>query len=55
MSELVTKVLKQRYRIDKFIGRGGMAEVYQVWDVQLGVACTWFNFWNSCRVDIRQY
>jgi len=32
MEELVGKLIKNRYQVRKFIGRGGMAEVYQVWD-----------------------
>jgi len=32
MPELIGKILADRYRIDAFIGRGGMAEVYKVWD-----------------------
>ena len=34
MSDLVGKVLANRYRVDTFIGRGGMADVYKVWDLQ---------------------
>jgi tRNA A-37 threonylcarbamoyl transferase component Bud32 len=34
---LIGSTLINRYRIDKFLGRGGMAEVYQVWDTQRGV------------------
>lgn len=30
-------ILNSRYRIDEFIGRGGMAEVYKVWDLQRSV------------------
>ena len=32
MSSLVGRILADRYRVDTFIGRGGMAEVYKVWD-----------------------
>ena len=35
MSSLTGKILVNRYRIDTFIGRGGMAEVYKVWDSHL--------------------
>lgn len=31
-------LLGNRYRIEKSLGRGGMAEVYKVWDTQRGVA-----------------
>jgi len=36
-STLIGKNLKGRYRVDEFIGRGGMAEVYKVWDSHLSV------------------
>ena len=32
MADLVGNVIANRYRIQAFIGRGGMAEVYKVWD-----------------------
>jgi len=35
MSQLTGKLLKGRFRVDEFIGRGGMAEVYKVWDSHL--------------------
>jgi len=31
---LTGKMLLNRYLVDEFIGRGGMAEVYKVWDLQ---------------------
>ena len=34
---MIGKILKNRYRVDKFLGRGGMAEVYKVWDQQRAV------------------
>jgi serine/threonine protein kinase/Tol biopolymer transport system component len=34
MNSLVGQTLLERYRIDSFIGRGGMAEVYKVWDIK---------------------
>ena len=34
MSDLVGKLVAGRYRVDQFIGRGGMADVYKVWDTQ---------------------
>ena len=37
MTELVGQTLANRYRVDKLIGRGGMAEVYKVWDSQRAV------------------
>lgn len=32
MPDLTGQIINNRYRIDAFIGRGGMAEVYKVWD-----------------------
>ena len=32
MSDLIGQVFLNRYRVDSFVGRGGMAEVYKVWD-----------------------
>ena len=37
MSSLVGKILANRYKVDSFLGRGGMAEVYKVWDNQRSV------------------
>jgi serine/threonine protein kinase len=37
MTNLVGKTLKNRYKIVESLGRGGMAEVYKVWDTQRGV------------------
>ena len=37
MEELVEKVLLNRYRVDQLIGRGGMTDVYKVWDTQRAV------------------
>jgi len=34
MSNLVGKTLLNRYKVQSFLGRGGMAEVYKVWDNQ---------------------
>jgi len=34
MTNLIGKMLLNRYRVDEFIGRGGMAEVYKAWDSQ---------------------
>ena len=33
----IGRTIKNRYRVDKFLGRGGMAEVYKVEDTQRGV------------------
>ena len=32
MSNLVGKTILERYNVQEFLGRGGMAEVYKVWD-----------------------
>jgi len=37
MAEMIGQTLLNRYRVDSFIGRGGMAEVYRVWDQQRAV------------------
>ena len=34
MQDFLGKILLNRYRVDEFLGRGGMAEVYKVWDNQ---------------------
>jgi tRNA A-37 threonylcarbamoyl transferase component Bud32 len=34
MSNLIGQTLLKRYRVDMFIGRGAMADVYKVWDDQ---------------------
>jgi len=34
MNELLHTMIMNRYRVDEFLGRGGMAEVYKVWDTQ---------------------
>jgi serine/threonine protein kinase len=37
MPDITGAILCNRYRVDSFIGRGGMAEVYKVWDQKRGV------------------
>jgi serine/threonine protein kinase len=32
----VGEILNRRFRIDRFIARGGMGEVYEAWDLELG-------------------
>src|SRR3990172_7094037 len=34
MSALIGKTLKGRYRVEEYVGGGGMADVYKVWDVR---------------------
>jgi serine/threonine protein kinase len=34
MANLIGRTLLKRYRVDEFIGRGAMADVYKVWDEQ---------------------
>ena len=38
MSDLVGSIVAERYRVDQFLGRGGMADVYKVWDSQRAAA-----------------
>jgi eukaryotic-like serine/threonine-protein kinase len=37
MNELIGSTVAQRFQVVQFIGRGGMAEVYKVWDIQRSV------------------
>jgi len=37
MADLVGKTLSGKYRVETFIGRGGMSDVYKIWDVQRSV------------------
>lgn len=37
MSDLIGTTILDRYRVDSFIGRGGMAQVYKAWDVKRSV------------------
>jgi len=34
VQNLIGQTIANRYRVDAFLGRGGMAEVYKVWDLQ---------------------
>src|SRR3989337_1882181 len=38
MSDLSGQLIAGRYRVAEFIGRGGMAEVYKVWDTRRNTA-----------------
>ncbi len=37
MNDLLNQTLLNRYRVDSFLGRGGMADVYRVWDSERAV------------------
>ncbi len=37
MPDLIGKNISNRYRVDSLLGRGGMGDVYKVWDSQRGV------------------
>lgn len=37
MEDLIGKTISGRYRIESFLGKGGMAEVYKVWDQERSV------------------
>jgi formylglycine-generating enzyme required for sulfatase activity/tRNA A-37 threonylcarbamoyl transferase component Bud32 len=35
MTNLTGETISNRYRVDSFIGRGGMADVYKIWDAKM--------------------
>jgi len=37
LTELLGQIFQNRYRLDSFLGRGGMADVYKVWDQKKAV------------------
>lgn len=37
MSDLIGRIVGGRYRVEDFLGKGGMAEVYKVWDQERNV------------------
>ena len=37
MNDLIGRIISDRYRVDSFLGKGGMAEVYKVWDQKRSV------------------
>ena len=34
MADILGSIILNRYRVDEFVGKGGMADVYKVWDNQ---------------------
>lgn len=40
MNDLIGKTIVKRYRVDSLLGRGGMGDVYKVWDSQRAVFLT---------------
>jgi len=32
MNELIGKIIAERYRVEAFLGKGEMADVYKVWE-----------------------
>jgi len=37
MDDIIGKIIAERYRVESFLGKGGMAEVYKVWDQKRSV------------------
>jgi formylglycine-generating enzyme required for sulfatase activity len=37
MTDIIGKIIAKRYRVDSLLGRGGMGDVYKVWDSQRAV------------------
>jgi hypothetical protein len=50
MESLLGKILSNRYRVDSLLGRGGMAEVYKVWDIERAA----FLAFKLLREDLAQ-
>ena len=46
-------VLASRYRVVRFIARGGMSEVYEVEDLLTGAVYSWYGRHNWVRLDPR--
>jgi len=51
MENLIGKTLSNRYRIDAFLGSGGMAEVYKAWDLNRSIYLALKRLHNELALD----